>query len=79
MTVLVFRDRGYDVATAAWSVAAKPGKGVRIVYVWGADQISFFQGATGDAACDLPFYFDDFIKRIKDKAFVDLRSDQDKR
>lgn len=78
MTTLTFRDRGYEVVTSSWSISTKSNSklGIDIVYICGADGISFFQGATGTARCSLPFSFDEFIQLIKGNSFVDLRAIQ---
>ena len=45
MTVLLFNDRGWEVATSAWSAASKDGQSVEVCYQWGADGISWFDSA----------------------------------
>jgi hypothetical protein len=64
MTTLVFRDRGWTVATAAWSAASKDDKTVTICYQWGADGIGFFDTATGTARKVLEIGMTDFVARL---------------
>jgi hypothetical protein len=74
MTTLIFEDRGHEVVTSSWSVAAKPGKSVQICYAWGADALSWFDSATGLASFDLEMTMEQFISRItKGGPVVDLR------
>ena len=74
MTVLLFNDRGWDIATAAWSVGAKPGKQVSLCYQWGADGISIFDSATGISKMTLPMTMAQFSAAIASGgSFVDLR------
>lgn len=78
MTTLIFEDRGWVVCTSSWSVGGKPGKNqqVKIVYTWGADGISIFNSATGDASCFLPYtieQFTDILLRNRG-GIIDLRT-----
>jgi hypothetical protein len=75
MTVLIFNDRGWQVATAAWSAGAKGEKAVTICYQWGADGISLANGAIGNARCELDMTMAEFINRLRRPAdgVVDLR------
>ena len=75
MTVLIFNDRGWQVATAAWSAGAKGEKAITICYQWGADGTSLFDGATGNARCELEMTMAEFINRLRRPAdgVVDLR------
>jgi hypothetical protein len=34
MAVLLFKDRGWEVATAAWSAGSKDGTSIEICYQW---------------------------------------------
>jgi hypothetical protein len=74
MTTLVFRDRGWTVATAAWSAASKDETTVTICYQWGADGIGFFDTATGTARKVLPLGMTDFVGRLaRAGGMLDLR------
>jgi hypothetical protein len=64
MPVLLFRDRGWEVAASSWVAAAKPDRKVELCYQWGADGISWFDSGTGNARCTLDILMDDFTKRI---------------
>jgi hypothetical protein len=49
MAVLLFKDRGWEVATAAWSAGSKDGTSIEICYQWDADGIGFTSNATANA------------------------------
>lgn len=79
MAILLFNHQGWAVATAAWSAGSKNGDSVTICYQWGADGISFFDSATGNARCTLPINMADFTKRLarnSNSGMVDLRDVQ---
>jgi hypothetical protein len=74
MAVLLFKDRGWEVATAAWSAGSKGGASIDICYQWGADSISFTSNATGNARATLNISMADFVKRLsRSGGVVDLR------
>ena len=74
MTVLLFNHSGWEVMTASWTAAAKPGNKVQIAYVWGANWISAIDSATGVAKTELNISLGDFWKRIgRGGAVIDLR------
>jgi hypothetical protein len=73
MTVLFFNDRGWEIATAAWTVGARPGKTVRLCYQWGADHVSFFHGATGISTIDLGMTMQQFLSLMEINRVIDLR------
>lgn len=65
MPVLLFLDRGWEVATNAWTAAAKASnRNVTICYRWGADGISFFDSATGNSKTELAITMEEFTRRI---------------
>jgi hypothetical protein len=74
MTVLIFTHGDYEVATAAWTISAKPGNGVRICYAWGANGYSFSSGATGVASRNFATDISTFLRLIGNKYVVDLRN-----
>ena len=73
MAILIFMDGGFRVATAAWSVSSFNDKDVKIAYVWGADGISIWPGATGTSKVKLKLPFDKFLELIRQDTIVDLR------
>jgi hypothetical protein len=74
MTTLIFNDRGWTVATAAWSAGAKGDHDVRICYAWGADGVSWFDSATGIASVDIHIGIEAFIAALDGRAIIDLRT-----
>ena len=74
MTVLLFNDRGWEVATPAWSAASKDGQSVEVCYQWGADGISWFDSATGNARTTLNISMTEFARRLTGGGVVDLRT-----
>jgi hypothetical protein len=75
MTVLVFNDRRWEVATSAWSAASKDGSSVDVCYTWGADGVSWFDSATGNARCTLDLLMSEFLERLaRADGVLDLRS-----
>lgn len=73
MTTLILQHGGWEVATAAWTAAAKPGRSVSICYQWGADGISWFSSATGISRVTLHIDMADFLKLTAKGGLVDLR------
>lgn len=77
MTVLVFEDRGWTIATNSWSIGGKTGSNsTTIMYTWGADGISFFNSATGVAQVVFDLSPDQFVKLVQRQAInsiADLR------
>jgi hypothetical protein len=76
MAVLLFKDRGWEVATAAWSAGSKGGSSIEICYRWGADgtSFSFTSNATGNVRVTLNISMADFVKRLsRSGGVVDLR------
>jgi len=73
MTTLIFNDRGWTVATAAWSAAAKKNGDVRICYAWGADGISWAQSATGISSVEIEVTMDALVLALDGRPVVDLR------
>lgn len=73
MTTLIFEHAGWEVATTSWTVAAKPGKGVTICYQWGADGVSFFESAVGNARTTLDCTMAEFLRLIQGRDVVDFR------
>jgi hypothetical protein len=68
MTTLVFRHKGWDVVTNAWTVASKDqGNEISVCYTWTVPQI-------GVTATTLPLSMSEFIQRIAKSGVVDLRS-----
>ena len=65
MPVLLFVDRGWTVATAAWTAASKDPKKTEICYTWGSDGISFFDSATGTSRIELDMPFAEFLRRVQ--------------
>jgi hypothetical protein len=74
MAVLLFKDRGWEVATAAWSAGSKDGTSIEICYQWGADGIGFTSNATANARATLNISMADFVRRLsRSGGVVDLR------
>lgn len=74
---LIFEDRGWTVATASWTAAAKRHDEVEIAYLWGADSISWFQSATGVSRVTVTMTMTRFIALIqRNEVFIDLRAFQ---
>ena len=74
MAVLLFKDRGWEVATAAWSAGSKDGTSIEICYQWGAHGFSFTSAAPGTARVTLKISMADFVKRVsRSGGVVDLR------
>jgi hypothetical protein len=76
MATLIFTDGGFKVATAAWSVSTFNEKNIKIAYVWGADGLSMWPGATGTSKVKINLPFDGFLELIRQNAIVDLRGYQ---
>jgi hypothetical protein len=73
MTVLLFNDRGWEVATASWTAAAKQGRPVQIAYTWGANSVGWAASATGTSRVTLDMTMEEFVKLVRDGGVVDLR------
>ncbi len=75
MAVLMFNDRGWAVATSAWSAGSKDGSTVTICYQWGEDGTSWFDNATGNARMKLNINMAEFCRRLStaSNGVVDLR------
>jgi hypothetical protein len=77
MKAIMVNKGGWEVVTAAWTAAAKPGRVVEIAYVWGADGISFFQSATGVERVTLNIDMQSFLSVMhQGTAIIDLREYQ---
>ena len=76
MATLIFIDGGFRVATAAWSVSTFNEKDIKVAYVWGADGLSIWPGATGTSKIKIKLPFDKFLELLGQNAIVDLRSYQ---
>jgi hypothetical protein len=63
MAVLLFNDRGWAVATSAWSAGSKDEATVTICYQWGEDGISWFD-STGNARMKLNINMAEFCRRL---------------
>jgi hypothetical protein len=73
MTILVFKDRGDEVATTVWTACAK-GERVDLAYLWGADGISWAPTATGTTRVAINLSLKNFLNRLsKGDLVVDLR------
>ena len=72
-TTLVLRDRGYVVATSAWTAAAKPGQSVEVAYLWGEDGEGWFDTATGVSRVALNIPIAEFLVRLRAESVVDLQ------
>ena len=67
MTTLIFRDKGWDVVTNAWTVASKDnGNSVTVCYVWAGPNFA-------SAGATLPISLSQFLQRIAKGGIVDLR------
>lgn len=74
MTVLLFNHEGWEVATAAWSASAKPGKNVVVCYQWGADALSIFDSATGIRRVEFPMTMTKFLNIVgRNSGVADFR------
>ena len=74
MAVLLFKHRGWEVATAGWSAGSKDGRSIEICYQWGADALSFTSTGPGNARTTLNISMADFVKRLsRSGGVVDLR------
>ena len=68
MTVLLVRDRGWEIATSSWSVGSKDGKEVELVYMWSALE------GYGVSSTKLNVSISEFWRRVEGKSHVDLRT-----
>lgn len=74
MKAIIVNKGGWEVVTASWTAAAKPGRAVEIAYVWGADGVSFFQSATGVERVTLNITMQEFLSVMhQDTSIIDLR------
>jgi hypothetical protein len=73
MTTLVLKDRGWVVATSAWTAAAKPGQSVEVAYLWGEDGAGWFDSATGVSRVALTIPIAEFLARLPAEDVVDLQ------
>jgi hypothetical protein len=75
VTVLLFNDRGWGVATTSWSAGATGEQSVTLIYEWGPDGISIWSGATGTSRVIVQLTMPQFVERLKnsDNGIVDLR------
>jgi hypothetical protein len=73
MTVLLFNHEGWEVATAAWSLGAKKGDAVTVVYQWGPDGLSWFDSATGTRHVIVNLTMDQLVQKLGGGGLVDLR------
>ena len=75
MTVLRFRDRGWDVMTSSWTVATKkPDQdSVTLVYTWGGDGVGWSAQSVSTASITLGISFKRFEEAVKaNPVFCDL-------
>jgi hypothetical protein len=70
---LLLNHEGWEVVTAAWSAAAKPGDKVQVCYQWGADRLSWFDSATGIARVGLNLSMAEFLRLVQRGGVTDLR------
>lgn len=70
--LLAFWHEGYEVITSAWTVAAKKDGGIEIAYLWGADGVSVFFGATSVRRAGFNITLAEFMEYRKNGIF-DLR------
>ena len=73
MTILLFNHDGWEVATAAWSLGAKVGDPVTVVYQWGPDGVSWFDSATGTRRVTVNLSMEQLVEKLSNGALVDLR------
>jgi hypothetical protein len=75
VTVLLFNDRGWGVATSSWSVGATGENAVTLIYEWGPDGASLWTHTTGTSRVTVQLTMPEFVERLKnsDNGIVDLR------
>lgn len=61
---LWIKDGDWQIITTSWTAASKNNHSTEIAYLWGADQISVFSGATGVARLTLDVPFDLFSRDL---------------
>jgi hypothetical protein len=72
MSVILFNHDGWEVATAAWSLGAKSGEAVTVVYQWGPDGLSWFDNATGTRRVTVNLTMEQLVHKLGG-GLVDLR------
>lgn len=62
--ILTFEIKGVTIVTNSWTVRDNGAKGVILCYIWGANDVSFFDGATGTSRAHFAMSIQEFIKRL---------------
>jgi len=62
--ILTFEVKGVTIVTNSWTVRDNGAKGVIVCYIWGADDVSFFDSATGTSRAYLAMSIQEFTKRL---------------
>ena len=75
MSIIIFEDRGWLIATSSWTIGGK-GKKSRLIYEWGPDSISWFDGAVSTCVVHFDIPANELINIIRDRTrngICDLR------